>query len=230
MSKTENQSRKIFEQKVIWGDFFPSLPANYYYMFFKNYCWKVKLKVGKIIRKFVAEDGRNIIFRTPKWEDLDDFVDLINSLVDEKADIYVTEKVTREEEAKWLQEVIAHLERDEDFFLVAEIEKKAVALAEFKIKGGDNEHPVGAIGIIVKKDYRNLGIGTEILKTLLEQAVFFGLQKMTINVFATNKRAIHVYKKVGFIETGIIPERHFRQGKIIDEIILTIKLPKLNQS
>jgi RimJ/RimL family protein N-acetyltransferase len=178
------------------------------------------LKVGKIIRKFVAKDGRNVILRTPRLEDLDDFLGLINSLVDEKADIYVTEKVTREEEAKWLLEVIAHLERDEDFFLAAEVGKQVVALAEFKIKKADKEHPAGAIGIIVKKGYRNLGIGTEILKTLFAQAVFFGLRKMTINAFATNKRAIHVYKKVGFVETGVIPERHFRQGKLIDEITM----------
>jgi RimJ/RimL family protein N-acetyltransferase len=178
------------------------------------------LKAGKIIRKFVAEDGRNVIFRTPRLEDLDDFLELINSLVDEKADIYVNEKVSREEEVEWLLEVIAHLERDEDFFLAAEVDKKVVALAEFKIKNGDKEHPVGAIGIIVKKGYRNIGIGTKLLKILMEQAVFFGLQKITVNPFATNKRAIHVYKKVGFIETRIIPERHLRQGKLIDEIIM----------
>ena len=179
------------------------------------------MKTGKILRKFNVEDGRTVILRTPKWEDLDDFLELINSLVDEKAEIYVTEKVTREEEAKWLLEVINHLERDEDFFLAAEVGKKVIALAEFKIKNDDKEHPAGAIGIIVKKGYRNLGIGTEILKTLLEQAAFFGLQNMTINAFATNKRAIHVYKKVGFIESGIIPNSQFRQGKLIDEIILT---------
>jgi RimJ/RimL family protein N-acetyltransferase len=73
----------------------------------------------------------------------------------------------------------------------------------------------------VKNGYRNLGIGTKILRTLLEQATFFGLRNMTINAFATNKRAIHVYKKVGFIESGIIPNKHFRQGKLIDEIIMT---------
>lgn len=165
-------------------------------------------------------NGRNVIFRTPKWEDLDDFLELINSLVDEKADIYVTEKFSREEETKWLLGVIAHLERDEDFFLAAEVDKKVVALAEFKIKKGDKEHPAGVIGIIVKKGYRNLGIGTEILKTLFEQAAIYGLRKMTINAFATNKRAIHVYKKIAFIETGLIPERHFRQDKLIDEIVM----------
>jgi RimJ/RimL family protein N-acetyltransferase len=178
------------------------------------------LKVGKILRKFNAKDGKNVILRTPKWKDLDDLLELINSLVDEKAEIYITEKFTREEEAKWLLEVITSLEKDEEFFLTAEVDKKVVALADFQIKKGDKEHRVGAIGIIVKKGYRNLGIGTEILKTILEQAAFFGLRNLTINVFATNKRAIHVYKKVGFIESGIIPNRHFRQGKLIDEIIM----------
>ena len=105
-------------------------------------------------------------------------------------------------------------------YAFAEVDKKVVALAEFKIKKGDKEHPAGVIGIIVKKGYRNLGIGTEILKTLFEQAAIYGLRKMTINAFATNKRAIHVYKKIGFIETGLIPERHFRQGKLIDEIVM----------
>ncbi len=80
---------------------------------------------------------------------MDDFLKLINSLVDEKAEIYVTKKFSIEEEAEWLLEVIARLERDEDFFLAAEVDKK-----------------------------------------------------------------------VGFIEIGIIPERHFRQGKLIDENIM----------
>ena len=42
------------------------------------------MKVGKIIRKFVTKDGKNVIFRTPILEDLDDFLELINSLVDER--------------------------------------------------------------------------------------------------------------------------------------------------
>jgi RimJ/RimL family protein N-acetyltransferase len=78
------------------------------------------------------------------------------------------------------------------------------------------------MGIIVRNGYRNLGIGTEIMKTLLEQAAFFGLRTVTVNAFATNKRAIHVYKKVGFVQTGIIPKKHFRHGKFIDELVMTM--------
>jgi RimJ/RimL family protein N-acetyltransferase len=181
------------------------------------------LEAGKILKNFNARDGRKVVLRTPKWEDLDDCLELINSLVEEKADIFVTQKFTREAEAEWLLKTISRLEKDEQFFLVAEVDKKVIASSDFQIQGGTEEHS-GEIGIAVRDGYRNLGIGTEIMKTLLEQAAFSGLRTMTVKTFATNKRAIHVYEKVGFIESGIIPKKHFREGRFIDEIILSMSL------
>jgi len=178
------------------------------------------LEAGKILKNFNARDGRNIILRTPRWEDLDDLLELINSLVDEKAEIYITQKFTREAEAEWLLKVLSRLKKDEQFLLVAEVDKKVVALSDFQVQGGTDEH-IGAMGIVVRNGYRNLGIGTEIMKTLLEQAAFFGLRTVTVNAFATNKRAIHVYEKVGFVQSGIIPKKHLRQGRFIDEVIMS---------
>ncbi len=179
------------------------------------------MQAGKILKTFNIKDGRNVVLRTPRWEDLDDFLELINSLVDEKADIYITEKFTRESEAEWLTKALSRLEKDEQFFLAAEVDKKVIALSDFQVKEGDPEQHPGFLGIIVRKGYRDLGIGTEIMKTMLQQAASFGFKKVSVNAFITNKRAIHVYKKVGFAETGIIRNRHFRQGKFIDEITIT---------
>lgn len=179
------------------------------------------MKTEKILKRFNAKDGRKVVLRTPRWRDLDDLLELINSLVDEKAEIYITQKFTREAEAEWLLKVLSRLKKDGQFFLVAEVDKKVVASSDFRVKGGDQEHRVGAIGVIVRKGYRNLGIGTEIMKTLLEQAAFFGLRTVTVNAFATNKWAIHVYEKVGFVQSGIIPKKHLRQGRFIDEVIMS---------
>ena len=178
------------------------------------------MKTGEVIKKFNAKDGRNVILRTPRWKDLDDLLELINSLVEEQAEIYITEKFTREKEAEWLLKVLSRLEKDEQFLLAGEVNKKIVALSDFQVKGRTEER-IGAIGIIVRNGYRNLGIGTEIMKTILEQAAFFGLQTVTVNAFATNKRAIHVYEKVGFVQSGIIPKKHLRQGVFIDEVIMS---------
>jgi L-amino acid N-acyltransferase YncA len=178
------------------------------------------MKSGKIVRSFFAKDGRKVVLRTPKWEDLDDFLEIINSLVDEGADILRTERVSREEEIDFLSKVLSRLEKDEMFYLVAEVDGKVVAVSEISIRGGYEKH-VGVIGIAIRNGFRDFGIGTEIMKALIEQAQKMGLKVLTLSAFATNKPAIHVYEKVGFVQTGTIPKKHFKEGKYIDEIILT---------
>ena len=178
------------------------------------------MKSGKIVRSFFAKDGRKVVLRTPKWEDLDDFLEIINSLVDEGADILRTERVSKEEEIDFLSKVLSRLEKDEMFYLVAEVDGKVVAVSEISKRGGYEKH-VGVIGIAIRNGFRDLGIGTEIMKTLVEKAQKMGLKVLTLSAFATNKPAIHVYEKVGFVQTGTIPKKHFKEGKYIDEIILT---------
>lgn len=178
------------------------------------------MKSGKIVRSFFAKDGRKVVLRTPKWEDLDDFLEIINSLVDEGADILRTERVSKEEEIDFLSKVLSRLEKDEMFYLVAEVDGKVVAVSEISKRGGYEKH-VGVIGIAIRNGFRDLGIGTEIMKALVEQAQKMGLKVLTLSAFATNKPAIHVYEKVGFVQTGTIPKKHFKEGKYIDEIILT---------
>lgn len=178
------------------------------------------MKSGKIVRSFFAKDGRKVVLRMPRWEDLDDFLEIINSLVDEGADILRTERVSKEEEIDFLSKVLSRLEKDEMFYLVAEVDGKVVAVSEISKRGGYEKH-VGVIGIAIRNGFRDLGIGTEIMKALVEQAQKMGLKVLTLSAFATNKSAIHVYEKVGFVQTGTIPKKYFKEGKYIDEIILT---------
>jgi RimJ/RimL family protein N-acetyltransferase len=178
------------------------------------------MQLGKVFRRFPIRDEREVILRTPKWEDLEELMELINSLVDEKAEIARATKVTRDEEAEWLPKMLASLEKDELFFLVAEVGRKLVASSDIHILHGDEKH-VGILGIVVKNGFRDLTIGTEVMKTLIEQATTLGLKVLTLQVFATNRRAIHVYEKVGFVQTGTVPKKHFREGQYIDEVIMT---------
>ena len=178
------------------------------------------MKSGKIFRSFTAKDRRKVVLRTPVWEDLDDFLELINSLVEERADILRTEKVSRDEEIDFLSRVLSRLEKDEMFYLVAEVDGKVVAVSEISKRSGYEKH-VGVIGIAIRSEFRDLGIGTEMMNALVEQAQEMGLKVLTLTAFAANKPAIHVYEKVGFLQTGRIPKKHFKDGKYIDEIIMT---------
>jgi len=175
---------------------------------------------GEELKRFKAKDNRQVILRTPRWEDLDDFLELINSLVEEGADILRSEKVSRKEEIDFLARVLSRLEKGEMFYLVAEIDGQVVAVSEINKRDGYEKH-VGVIGIAIKEGFRDIGIGTEMMKTLIEQAQKIGLKVLTLSAFATNTRAIHVYEKVGFIKTGFIPKKRFKDGKYTDEIIMT---------
>lgn len=54
--------------------------------------------------------------------------------------------------------------------------------------------------MIVKKEYRNRGIGSEILEFLIKKAKGMGFSEMTIGVDKDNKNALHLYRKYGFTE------------------------------
>lgn len=54
--------------------------------------------------------------------------------------------------------------------------------------------------MIVKKEYRNCGIGSEILEFLIRKAKEMGFSEMTIGVDKDNENALHLYRKFGFTE------------------------------
>ena len=54
--------------------------------------------------------------------------------------------------------------------------------------------------MIVKKEYRNRGIGSEILAFLIDKAKEMGFEEMTIGVDKDNVNALRLYKKYGFTE------------------------------
>ena len=177
------------------------------------------MEPGQILHQFTARDGQKVILRTPKWEDLDDCLTLINSLIDEDADIWMTEPVTRKDQIDWLSQRLAAIEKGEVIHIVTEVNDHVIANTELKIKPGFQSH-LGEIGIIILKDYRDIGIGTEMLKQLIIHAQERGLKILTLGVFATNTRAQHVYEKLGFRECGRIPGQIYKNGQYIDHITM----------
>lgn len=177
----------------------------------------------KLYREFRLKDGRRVILRTPMWEDLDDLMELINSLVEEEALIVINRKVTREEEAEWLSEHLVNIEKGRAIVVTAEIGGKVIGNSEVTKLGGNQSH-VGILGIIVAKEYRDLGIGMRMLETLIEESRKTGLKLLVLDMLSTNARARHVYEKVGFKEAGRVPKMVFTKEGYIDVIRMYLEL------
>jgi len=174
-------------------------------------------------RTFTAKNGRKVTLRPIRWENLDDCIEFINSLVDEGSDIAMETKVTRNEEAEWLGKRLASMEKGELVDFVAEVDGRMVANAEVGRRRGNMSH-VGDLGIGIRAECRGIGVGTELMNALVDESRKMGLKVLVLDVFDTNKIAKGLYKKIGFEETGRIPKGILRKGKYIDLIRMTLEL------
>jgi L-amino acid N-acyltransferase YncA len=174
-------------------------------------------------RTFTAKDGRRVVLRSVKWEDLDDLMGLINSLVEEGTDILRTSKVTRNEEAEWLGRRLASISKGELIDAVAEVDGKVIANSEVGKRSDIMSH-VGDLGIGIKQGYRGIGIGAQLMKALIDESKKAGLKILVLDHFATNKTARRLYEKMGFIEAGKIPKCIYKNGEYIDLFRMALEL------
>ncbi|MBD3205520.1 GNAT family N-acetyltransferase [Candidatus Bathyarchaeota archaeon] len=70
------------------------------------------------------------------------------------------------------------------------------------MKGIDFNH-CGVLGMGVHKSYRRKGIGSALLEATLIGAKEFGLERVELEVYTSNKVAIRMYEKYGFEFEGI---------------------------
>ncbi len=178
------------------------------------------MTVERASQPFTAKDGRIVLLRSPRWTDLDDLLAFINSLVEEGAEILRDQPVTREEEAEWLGRRLAQVANGEVVWVVAEIDGAVVASADLTPGEGYSQH-VGTLGLAVKWGYRDIGVGSALLTALISHAKAKGLQLLTLTVFSSNARAIHVYERAGFRETGRIPRGLLKDGTYRDHVLMT---------
>jgi len=175
------------------------------------------------LRRFRARDGREVILRSPRWSDLDDMLELVNSLIEEGAEVNLCEPYSREEEAEWLAGLLTSIEKGDRISVVAEVEGHVIGHVEVRI-GRYYESHTGVLGIAVKRGYRDLGIGTELMRMAEELARERGLLLITLAVFATNSRAIHVYKKLGYRIIGRVPKGIYKDGVYVDKLLMAKEL------
>lgn len=177
------------------------------------------MRAGEFIRSFVARNGQSVTLRAPSWSDLDDMLKFINGLVEEDADVLVDTKKTREEEVDWLAGRLSQLEKDQIVQIEAEVDGHMVGQVQVPPGAARRSH-VGTLGISVKKEYRDIGIGQELMLEAERQAKRLGVEILTLSVFASNERARHVYEKVGYRECGRIPRDIKKGDEYIDSVIM----------
>ena len=74
--------------------------------------------------------------------------------------------------------------------------------------------------ISVRKEYWNQGIGTEMLKRIVEQAKSMKIEIIELEVISDNARGIHLYHKMGFVDIGIYKKYFYVNGMFKDAVVM----------
>jgi len=174
----------------------------------------------KVVEEFKAR-GKVARLRYPKFEDVDGLLTHINSLVEERAFIGTQKKVSRKEELGYVRRLLKDIERKRAVALIVEIDRKILGAGEVKKAELDASRHTGNLGVALRKEARGLGIGERLAKSLIREAKKrLNLKIAKLEVFANNKPAYKLYKKLGFKEVGRIENGNYYYGKYVDNIIM----------
>lgn len=81
----------------------------------------------------------------------------------------------------------------------------------------------GELSIIIKSQMRSKGYGYDAINKILEIAFSeYGMNRIWLRVLETNRKAINLYKKVGFFQEGICRDESLRKGQFINQIQMCI--------
>ena len=180
----------------------------------------------KVVFEGKSDKGVDIIIRYPIKDDAKTMYEYINTLSTERTFIrFQGEQVSLEHETKFLNSQLERIAKEESVQLHVLSGNKIIGISEIDMKDKVERH-VGALGISIAKEYRGQGIGSLLMKLVIEEAIknIPQLRIITLGVFSNNSLAKDMYKKFGFVEYGNLPSGVKLGDKYVGHIYMYKKL------
>lgn len=169
----------------------------------------------------MKKDNLKITIRTPKTTDADALVSMVNSLVKEKAYISLQKKITRKEETKYLKDLLKDIKANKKISYVLDINGQVMGTSGIIKNDTLIMGHIGDIGILLRKEVRGMGLGEKLFRKVIDDGLKkFKFKIVRLYVFADNKPAIGLYKKLGFETVGTIKKGGMYFGKLKDLSIM----------
>ncbi|NCP16970.1 MAG: hypothetical protein AUK09_02040 [Parcubacteria group bacterium CG2_30_36_38] len=182
----------------------------------------MEIKIFKSKKIKIRELSRKDLKLASKFQEFDNF------LIEEGVQFFLNRKQSLKEIKDLLKDSLNNIRKKQHIFLVAEDINQIIGIADIILRPGWTNH-VGELGISVRRGYRGEGIGTYLLKKLInlsQRKLRPKPEIIRLSVFPTNKLAINLYKKFGFKRVCKIPNQIKFKNKILDEIIMLLNLKR----
>lgn len=177
-------------------------------------------------KEVYLKNGQNIILRSPDMFDAEQLLEHMRktSAETEFMSRYPEEiTVSVEAQSRFLQMI----ENDADnFMLAAYIEGRMVGnVGVTRVRENIKYRHRANFGISLREEICGLGLGTLMMKEILEIVKGTSFEQLELTVFGDNARAIHLYEKMGFRKVGVLPRAYrLKDGSYHDEVQMVYRV------
>ncbi len=167
--------------------------------------------------------GNGIRLRAPEPSDLENFTKWLND-PEVIAGLQLYAPLSLKDEEAWYENMLKSDPAEHP--LVIEVERED----QWQPVGNCGMHKIdwrirsAELGIFIGDKSRwNQGIGTQVMKLLLQHGFeTLNLNRLALEVYDSNPRAIRSYEKAGFILEGRKRQASYRNGKYSDVLIMSV--------
>ena len=140
----------------------------------------------------------NLLFQKPTDEYIKSYWETFDEIAKEGKYLGAIEAFPLDSTVDFIRNSI---EKNIPYIFVVDKEKnKVIAWCDAQPKSEE----VGRLGIAIKKEYRGNGLGKVLLNMIINESKDYGYKFIELEVREDNKRAIHLYEKIGFKKFNMI--------------------------
>lgn len=169
-----------------------------------------------------TKNGQITIIRSAMVDDAQQILKLATDVIGEEIFQLTSSlefKMTIDDEINWIK---GHLDKPSHIVLVAIIDGKIIGMLDFSSGRRNRISHTGEFGMSVDKSFRNQGVGSLLIQTLIDWAKELKtIEKINLQVHSTNIAAIETYKKSGFTVEGIRKkELKYSESEYVDSVLM----------
>jgi len=174
-------------------------------------------------KEVTLKNGKTVLIRQAEVADAQHLLDCVKKYIPQSEYIPKLEQeivITVEQEREWINSFLIH---NNSLLLVAEYENLVIGNIDLTGNRRKVMEHTAVIGMGMLKEWRNSGLGTALLDTAIEWARQNPvLELIWLQVYTANKAALHLYRKVGFEENGIMKSFFKHNNDYFDNLTMTM--------
>ncbi len=176
-------------------------------------------------KKVELKNQKVITIRQAESTDAEKLLDCIKTYVPDSE--YIPKlaseiKLSLDDEKAWIESFITHYN---SLLLIAEYDNQIIGNIDLTANRRKIMEHTAVIGMGMLREWENTGLGTALLSETIKWSKQNPiLELIWLQVYTENLAGLSLYKKMGFVESGIIPHFFKQENKYFDNLTMTLNV------